>query len=59
MTALMEFVPTTLITFGSDYPYFPLSQLETPRKMWLPFDDQQAIESGNAARPIPRVEPLI
>jgi predicted TIM-barrel fold metal-dependent hydrolase len=55
MTALIEFVPTTQITFGSDYPYFPLSQLETLRKMWLPFEDQQAIESGNAARLIPRL----
>ena len=56
MTALMEFVPTTQITFGSDYPYFPLSQLETLRKMWLPFEDERAIESGNAARLIPRLK---
>ena len=55
MAALLEFVPTTQITFGSDYPYFPLSQLETLRKMWLPFEDERAIESGNAARLIPRL----
>ena len=55
MTALMEFVPTTQITFGSDYSYFPLDQIETLRKMWLSSEDQRAIESGNAARLIPRL----
>ena len=55
MAALMKLVPTTQITFGSDYPYFPLSQIETLRKMGLPLDDLQAIESGNAARLIPRL----
>jgi predicted TIM-barrel fold metal-dependent hydrolase len=54
MAALMKLVPTTQITFGSDYPYFPLSQIETLRKMGLPLDDLWRIESGNAARLIPR-----
>ena len=53
MAALMKLVPTTQITFGSDYPYFPLNQIETLRKMGLALDDLRAIESGNAARLIP------
>src|SRR5215813_13122418 len=55
MAALMKLVPTTQITFGSDYPYFPLSQIETIRKMDLSPADLQAIESGNAARLVPRL----
>jgi predicted TIM-barrel fold metal-dependent hydrolase len=55
MAALMKLVPATQITFGSDYPYFPLGQIETLRKMGLPLDDLRAIESGNAARLIPRL----
>jgi len=55
MAALMKLVPVTQITFGSDYPYFPLNQLETLRKMGLPAGDLQAIESGNAARLVPRL----
>jgi 6-methylsalicylate decarboxylase len=55
MAALMKLVPPTQITFGSDYPYFPLSQIETLSKMALPLDDLRAIESGNAARLIPRL----
>jgi predicted TIM-barrel fold metal-dependent hydrolase len=55
MAALTKLVPTTQITFGSDYPYFPLSQIETIRKMNLSPVDLQAIESGNAARLVPRL----
>jgi 6-methylsalicylate decarboxylase len=55
MAALMKLVPMTQITFGSDYPYFPLSQIETIRKMGLPADDLLAIESGNATRLVPRL----
>jgi predicted TIM-barrel fold metal-dependent hydrolase len=53
MAALMKLVPTTQITFGSDYPYFPLSQIETLRNMGLTSGEVQAIESGNAARLVP------
>ncbi len=55
MAALMKLVATSQITFGSDYPYFPLSQIETIRKMGLAAADLAAIESGNATRLIPRL----
>ncbi|HEY2135258.1 MAG TPA: amidohydrolase family protein [Xanthobacteraceae bacterium] len=55
MAALMKLVPISQITFGSDYPYFPLNQIETLRKMGLPAADMQAIESGNATRLVPRL----
>jgi 6-methylsalicylate decarboxylase len=55
MAALRELVPATQITFGSDYPYFPVSQIETIRKMALPPGDLLAIESGNATRLVPRL----
>jgi 6-methylsalicylate decarboxylase len=55
MAALMKLVPTSQITFGSDYPYFPLNQIEALRKMGLPAADMQAIESGNASRLVPRL----
>ena len=55
MAALMKLVATSQITFGSDYPYFPLSQIETIRKMGLSAADVTAIESGNATRLVPRL----
>jgi 6-methylsalicylate decarboxylase len=51
----MKLVPASQITFGSDYPYFPLNQIEAIRQMGLPAVDQQAIESGNATRLVPRL----
>ena len=39
MAALMKLVPASQITFGSDYPYFPVSQIEDIRKMGLPAAD--------------------
>jgi 6-methylsalicylate decarboxylase len=55
MAALMKLAPTSQITFGSDYPYFPVSQIETIRKLGLAAADVQAIESGNAMRLVPRL----
>ena len=55
MAALMTLVPTSQITFGSDYPYFPLNQIEVIRQMGLAPADVHAIESGNAARLVPRL----
>ena len=51
----MTLVPTSQIIFGSDYPYFPLNQIEVIRQMGLAPADLQAIESGNAARLVPRL----
>jgi predicted TIM-barrel fold metal-dependent hydrolase len=48
-------VPVSQITFGSDFPYFPVGQIETLRKMGLAAADMQAIESGNVTRLIPRL----
>jgi 6-methylsalicylate decarboxylase len=48
-------VPTSQITFGSDYPYFPLSQIEDIRKMGLSAADLTAIESANAMQLVPRL----
>src|SRR5262249_52137119 len=55
MAALMKLVPTSQITFGSDYPYFPCRQIEDIRKMGLGPADLAAIESGNATRLVPRL----
>jgi predicted TIM-barrel fold metal-dependent hydrolase len=55
MAALMKLVPTSQITFGSDYPYFPLSQIEDIRKMGLSAADLTAIESANAMQLVPRL----
>jgi len=57
MAALMKLVATSQITFGSDYPYFPLDQNKNLDKLGLSIADVKAIESGNAARLIPRLQP--
>jgi predicted TIM-barrel fold metal-dependent hydrolase len=35
MAALLRFVSVSQITFGSDYPYFPLDQVERLRQLGL------------------------
>jgi predicted TIM-barrel fold metal-dependent hydrolase len=55
LAALMKLVPTSQTTFGSDYPYFPLNQIEVIRQMGLAPADVHAIERGNAARLVPRL----
>jgi len=55
MAALMKLVPTSQITYGTDYPYFPLDQISNLRKLNLPAADLDAIMSGNAARLVPRL----
>jgi predicted TIM-barrel fold metal-dependent hydrolase len=55
MAALMKLVPSSQITFGSDYPYFSAGQLASLRKLGLAAADVAAIESGNAIRLIPRL----
>jgi predicted TIM-barrel fold metal-dependent hydrolase len=55
MAALTKLVPASQITYGTDYPYFALTQIEALRQLNLPPADLEAIASGNAARLIPRL----
>jgi 6-methylsalicylate decarboxylase len=54
MAALTSLIPMSQITFGSDYPYYPLNQIENLRHTLRP-EDLAAISSGNAARLLPRL----
>ena len=54
MAALTALIPKSQITYGSDYPYYPLSQIENLRRT-LPPQDLAAISSGNAVRLLPRL----
>jgi predicted TIM-barrel fold metal-dependent hydrolase len=56
MAALTKLVPTSQITFGSDYPYFALNQWENLRALGFGAAELAAIESGNAARLVPRLQ---
>jgi predicted TIM-barrel fold metal-dependent hydrolase len=56
MAALLKLVPASQITFGSDYPYFPLNQINDLRHLGLAPADLQGIESGNAVRLIPHLK---
>jgi predicted TIM-barrel fold metal-dependent hydrolase len=53
MAALMKLVPVSHITYGTDYPYFPLDQINNLRKLDLAPADLEAISSGNASRLCP------
>ena len=55
MAALMKLVPISQITYGTDYPYFPLNQIDNLRKLNLPPGDLEAIASGNTSRLVPRL----
>jgi 6-methylsalicylate decarboxylase len=55
MAALMKLVPVSQITYGTDYPYFPLDQVNSLKQLNLPAADLAAIMSGNAARLVPRL----
>jgi 6-methylsalicylate decarboxylase len=57
MAALLKLVPVSQVVYGTDYPYFPLDQHESLSKLDLSAADRKAIESGNAARLIPRLQP--
>jgi predicted TIM-barrel fold metal-dependent hydrolase len=56
IAALRELVPVSTITYGSDYPYFGLDQIE--KLVQLDFDeaDLRAIGGGNACRLMPRLK---
>jgi 6-methylsalicylate decarboxylase len=55
MAALTTLVPFSQISYGTDYPYFPLDQINNLRKFGLKPSDLAAISSGNAERLIPRL----
>jgi predicted TIM-barrel fold metal-dependent hydrolase len=55
MAALMKLVPVSQITYGTDYPYFPLDQINSLRQLNLAAADLDAIMSGNATRLVPRL----
>jgi predicted TIM-barrel fold metal-dependent hydrolase len=56
MAALLKLVPVSQVTYGTDWPYFPLDQNKDLPKLGLSAADVQAIESGNAVRLIPRLK---
>jgi predicted TIM-barrel fold metal-dependent hydrolase len=56
MAALTKLVPMSQITYGTDYPYFPLNQIETVRAQIGNPADLDAIQSGNAIRLVPRLK---
>jgi predicted TIM-barrel fold metal-dependent hydrolase len=53
--ALMKLVPISQITYGTDYPYFPLDQIANLQQQNLAAADLDAIMSGNATRLVPRL----
>jgi 6-methylsalicylate decarboxylase len=55
MAALTKLVPASQISYGTDYPYFPLDQIQNLRQLGLPQSDIDAISSGNAERLLPRL----
>ena len=55
MAALTKLVPTSQITYGTDYPYFALDQIANLQKLALPAGDLEAIANGNATRLLPRL----
>jgi predicted TIM-barrel fold metal-dependent hydrolase len=56
VAALLKIVKSSQITYGTDYPYFPLDQIEELRKLGLAAADLTAIESGNAMRLLPNLK---
>jgi len=56
MAALLKLVPTSQVTYGTDYPYFPTTQIANLRALGLKDEELQAIGHGNAARLVPRLK---
>lgn len=55
MAALLKLVPVSQLSYGSDYPYFSLDQIDNLRHRGLSAADFAAIAGGNAERLIPRL----
>src|SRR5262247_1797494 len=56
MAALTKLVPISQITYGSDYPYFPLDQITNLRHLGLTEEQVRDIGSGNATKLIPSLK---
>ncbi|HEX9463770.1 MAG TPA: amidohydrolase family protein [Alphaproteobacteria bacterium] len=57
MAALLKLVPVSQVVFGTDYPYVPTAPQEAGlKKIGLSAGDQQAIETSNAIRLVPRLK---
>jgi len=55
MAALLKLVPTSKVTYGSDYPYFGLDQIKVLEQLGLSATDLKAIGSANAIKLVPRL----
>jgi predicted TIM-barrel fold metal-dependent hydrolase len=55
MAALMKLVPTSQITYGTDYPFVPLDPIAKLHGFGLSATEMQDISSGNAIRLVPRL----
>jgi predicted TIM-barrel fold metal-dependent hydrolase len=44
------------VTYGTDYPYFPTTQIDQLRELGLKPDELKAIGSGNAMKLVPRLQ---
>jgi predicted TIM-barrel fold metal-dependent hydrolase len=56
IAALLELVPVSKVTYGSDYPYFGLDQMRKLEQLGFDEPDLWAIGGGNACRLIPRLK---
>jgi predicted TIM-barrel fold metal-dependent hydrolase len=56
MAALMKLVPASQITYGSDYPYFPLDQIKSLQALGLTPAELAEIGSGTAMRLLPSLK---
>jgi 6-methylsalicylate decarboxylase len=55
MAALLKLVPSSQVTYGSDYPYFRLDQMRDLERLGLDASDLRAIGGANAMRLVPRL----
>jgi 6-methylsalicylate decarboxylase len=56
MAALLAFVPASQVLFGSDFPYYTITQnVENFGKLELSAADRNAIDRGNAERLLPQL----
>src|SRR5215468_5060932 len=55
MAALLKIAPATQVSYGSDYPYFPLDQIKSLQGLGLSKEQLDTIASGTALRLLPRL----